>query len=103
MAETFRRPDEALRSQAVILKGNVDPPTHICCRVNAAGCKQSRKAGEQINGNLLTCYGKGRRSAGPASYKQGKSGEDREGWGNLGCSEHEIVEFEILRERERGK
>ncbi|GAB0189098.1 mitochondrial enolase superfamily member 1 [Grus japonensis] len=106
------RADEALcrqigaasRSQALVLMGDFNCPD-ICWRDNAAELKQSRKFLECVDDNFLmqVIEEPMRRGAMPDLILTNKEGlvGDVKLKGSLGCSDHEMVEFRILRAARR--
>ncbi|GAB0209305.1 hypothetical protein GRJ2_003396200 [Grus japonensis] len=100
----YRQIGAASRSQALVLMGDFNHPD-ICWRDNAAGHKQSRKFLECVNDNFLLQVieepmRKGAMLDLILTNKEGLVG-DVKLKGSLGCSDHEMVEFRILRAARR--
>ncbi|GAB0205636.1 hypothetical protein GRJ2_003029200 [Grus japonensis] len=100
----YRQIGAASQSQALVLMGDFNHPD-ICWRDNAAEHKQSRKFLECVNDNFLlqVIEEPTRRGAMLGLILTNK--EDLVGdvklKGSLGCSDHEMVEFRILRAARR--
>ncbi|GAB0193880.1 mitochondrial enolase superfamily member 1 [Grus japonensis] len=94
----------ASRSQALVLMGDFNHPD-ICWRDNAAEHKQSRKFMECVDDNffLHVTEEPTRRGAMLGLILTNKEGlvGDVKLKGSLGCSDHEMVEFKILRAARR--
>ncbi|GAB0202998.1 hypothetical protein GRJ2_002765400 [Grus japonensis] len=100
----YRQVGAASRSQALVLMGDFNHP-NICWRDNTAECKQSRKFLECINDNFLLPVIEEPMRRGAMldlilTNKEGLVG-DVKLKGSLGCSDHEMVEFRILRAARR--
>ncbi|GAB0194032.1 hypothetical protein GRJ2_001868500 [Grus japonensis] len=100
----YRQTGAASRSQALVLMGDFDHP-NICWRDNAAEHKQSRKFLECVDDNfLLQVIEKPTRRGAMLDLvltnKEGLVG-DVKLKASLGCSDHEMVEFKILRAARR--
>ncbi|GAB0209762.1 hypothetical protein GRJ2_003441900 [Grus japonensis] len=100
----YRQIGAASRSQALVLMGDFNHP-NICWRGNTAGHKQSRKFLECTDDNFLLQVTEEptRRDAMldlVLTNKEGLVG-DVKLKGSLGCSDHEMVEFRILRAARR--
>ncbi|GAB0178597.1 hypothetical protein GRJ2_000325000 [Grus japonensis] len=100
----YRQIGAASRSQALVLMGDFNHPD-ICWRDNTAECKQSRKFLECINDNFLLQVIEEPTRGGAMldlilTNKEGLVG-DVKLKGSLGCSDHEMVEFRILRAARR--
>ncbi|GAB0209472.1 hypothetical protein GRJ2_003414300 [Grus japonensis] len=96
----YRQIGAASRSQAPVLMGDFNHPD-ICWRDNTAGHKQSRRFLECIDDNfLLQVIEEPTRSGAMLDLvltnKEGLVGNVKLN-GSLGCSDHEMVEFKILR------
>jgi len=94
----------ASRSQALVFMGNFNHPD-ICWRDNAAGHEESRRFLEYADDNFLLQVTEKpmRRAAMQDLVLISKEGLVRNVKlkGSLGCSDHEMVEFTILRETRR--
>ncbi|GAB0185820.1 hypothetical protein GRJ2_001047300 [Grus japonensis] len=102
----YRQIGAASCSQALVLMGDFNHPD-ICWRDNAAECKQSRKFLECVNDNFLLQVIEEPTRRGAMldlilTNKEGLVG-DVKLKGSLGCSDHEIVEFRILRAARRAR
>ncbi|GAB0187691.1 hypothetical protein GRJ2_001234400 [Grus japonensis] len=100
----YRQIGAAPRSQALVLMGDFNHPD-ICWRDNAAEHKQSRKFLECVDDNLLLQVTEEPMRGGAMldlvlTNKEGLVG-DVKLKGSLGCSDHEMVEFRILRAARR--
>ncbi|GAB0177047.1 mitochondrial enolase superfamily member 1 [Grus japonensis] len=100
----YRQIGAASRSQALVLVGDFNHPD-ICWRDNAAGHRQSRKFLECVNDNFLLQVTEEPTRRGAMldlilTNKEGTVG-DMKLKGSLGCSDHEMVEFRILRAARR--
>ncbi|GAB0180505.1 hypothetical protein GRJ2_000515800 [Grus japonensis] len=96
--------EAASRSQALVLMGDFNHPD-ICWRDNAAMHKQSRKFLECVDDNFLLQVIEEPTSRGAMldlvlTNKDGLVGNVKLK-GSLGCSDHEMVEFKILRAARR--
>ncbi|GAB0208629.1 hypothetical protein GRJ2_003328600 [Grus japonensis] len=96
----YRQIGAASRSQALVLMGDFNHPD-ICWRGNAAEHKQSRKFLECTDDNFLLQVIEEPTRRGAMldlvlTNKEGLVG-DVKLKGSLGCSDHEMVEFRILR------
>ncbi|GAB0208651.1 hypothetical protein GRJ2_003330800 [Grus japonensis] len=96
----YRQIGAASRSQALVLMGDFNHPD-ICWRGNAAEHKQSRKFLECTDDNFLLQVIEEPTRRGAMldlvlANKEGLVG-DVKLKGSLGCSDHEMVEFKILR------
>ncbi|PKU42006.1 hypothetical protein llap_7684 [Limosa lapponica baueri] len=94
----YRQIGAASHSQALVLMGDFSHPD-ICWRNNTAGHKQSRRFLEYVDDNfLLQGTEEQRRGAvlGFTTTKEGLVGNVKLK-GSLGFSDHEMVEFKILR------
>ncbi|GAB0204057.1 hypothetical protein GRJ2_002871300 [Grus japonensis] len=88
----------------MVLMGDFNHPD-ICWKVNTSRHKQSRKFLQSINDNFLTQVVEEPTRRGVLldlvlTNKEGLVGDVKLG-GSLGCSDHEMVEFRILRGRSR--
>ncbi|GAB0179340.1 hypothetical protein GRJ2_000399300 [Grus japonensis] len=86
--------------QALVLMGDFNHPS-ICWRDNTAGHRKCRRFLKRIGDTLLTQVIEKKMRRGALrdfilTKKEGLIG-DVKAEGNLGCSDHEIVEFRILR------
>ncbi|GAB0209274.1 mitochondrial enolase superfamily member 1 [Grus japonensis] len=102
----YRQIGAASRSQALVLMGDFNHPD-ICWRDNAAGHKQSRKFLECVDDNFLLQGIEEPMRRGAMldlilTNKEGLVG-DVKLKGSLGCSDHEMVEFRILRAARRAR
>ncbi|GAB0206448.1 hypothetical protein GRJ2_003110400 [Grus japonensis] len=102
----YRQIGAASCSQALVLMGDFNHPD-ICWRDNAAERKQSRKFLECVNDNFLLQRIKEPTRKGAMldlvlTNKEGLVG-DVKLKGSLGCSDHEMVEFRILRAARRAR
>ncbi|GAB0209334.1 hypothetical protein GRJ2_003399100 [Grus japonensis] len=100
----YRQIGAASCSQALVLMADFNHPD-ICWRDNTAGHKQSRKFLECINDNFLLQVIEEPMRRGAVldlvlPNKEGLVGNVKFK-GSLGCSEHEMVEFKILRAARR--
>ncbi|GAB0203861.1 thrombospondin-4 [Grus japonensis] len=100
----YRQIGAASRSQALVLMGDLNHPD-ICWRDNAAERKQSRKFLECVDDNFLLQVIEEPTKRGAMldlilTNKEGLVG-DVKLKGSLGCSDHEMVEFKILRAARR--
>ncbi|GAB0210150.1 hypothetical protein GRJ2_003480800 [Grus japonensis] len=100
----YRQIGAASRSQALVLMGDFNHPD-ICWRDNAAERKQSRKFLECVDDNFLLQVIEEPMRRGAMldlvlTNKEGLVG-DVKLKGSLGCSDHEMVEFRILRAARR--
>ncbi|GAB0187672.1 hypothetical protein GRJ2_001232500 [Grus japonensis] len=100
----YRQIGAAPRSQALVLMGDFNHPD-ICWRDNAAEHKQSRKFLECVDDNFLLQVIEEPTRGGAMldlvlTNKEGLVG-DVKLKGSLGCSDHEMVEFRILRAARR--
>ncbi|GAB0178660.1 hypothetical protein GRJ2_000331300 [Grus japonensis] len=100
----YRQIGAASRSQALVLTGDFNNPD-ICWRDNAAEHKQSRKFLECVDGNFLLQVIEEPTKRGAMldlvlTNKEGLVG-DVKLKGSLGCSDHKMVEFRILRAARR--
>ncbi|GAB0204516.1 hypothetical protein GRJ2_002917200 [Grus japonensis] len=84
----YRQIGAASHSQALVLMGDFNHP--ICWRDNTAGHKQSRRFLECIDDNFL-------HQVIEEPTRRGAMLGDGKLKGSLGCSDHEMVEFKILR------
>ena len=96
----YRQIGAASRSQALVLMGDFNHP-NICWRHNAAEHKQSRKFLECVDDNFLLQVTEEPMRRGAMldfilTNKEGLVG-DIKLKGSLGCSDHEMVAFSILR------
>ncbi|PKU30860.1 dtw domain-containing protein 2 [Limosa lapponica baueri] len=95
----YRKIGAASCSQTLLLMGDFNHP-NICWRDNTAGHKQSKKFLECVDDNfLLQVVEEMRRGATldlVLTNKEGLVGNVKLK-GSLGCSDHEMVEFKILR------
>ncbi|GAB0180798.1 hypothetical protein GRJ2_000545100 [Grus japonensis] len=95
----YRQIGAASRSQALVLMGNFNHPD-ICWRDNTAEHKQSRKFLECVENFLLQVTEEPTRRGAMLDLiltnKEGLVG-DVKLKGNLGCSDHKMVEFRILK------
>ncbi|GAB0183226.1 hypothetical protein GRJ2_000787900 [Grus japonensis] len=102
----YRQIGAASRSQALVLTGDFNHPD-ICWRDNAAERKQSRKFLECVDDNFLlhVIEEPTRRCAMLDLILTNKEGlvGDVKLKGSLGCSDHETVEFRILRAARRAR
>ncbi|GAB0204060.1 protein Hook 3-like [Grus japonensis] len=94
------------RLQTLVLMGDFSHP-NICWRHNTTGQKQSRQFLESINDNFLIQVVEEPRRRGALmdpilTNKEGLVGNVKVK-GSLGCSDHEMVEFRILRAGRRVK
>ncbi|GAB0177064.1 voltage-dependent L-type calcium channel subunit alpha-1C [Grus japonensis] len=100
----YRQIGAASCSQALVLVGDFNHP-NICWRDNAAEHRQSRKFPECVDDNLLlqVIEEPTRRGAMLDLILTNKKGlvGDVKLKGSLGCSDHEMVEFKILRAARR--
>ncbi|GAB0207020.1 hypothetical protein GRJ2_003167600 [Grus japonensis] len=102
----YRQIGAASRSQALVLMGDFNHPD-ICWRDNTAEHKQSRKFLECVNDNFLLQVIEDPTRRGAMldlilTNKEGLVG-DVKLKGSLGCSDHEMVEFGILRAARRAR
>ncbi|GAB0208302.1 hypothetical protein GRJ2_003295900 [Grus japonensis] len=102
----YRQTGAASRSQALVLMGDFNHPD-ICWRGNTAGHKQSRKFLECIDDNFLLQVTEEPMRRGAMldlvlTNKKGLVGNVKLK-GSLGCSDHEMVEFKILRAARRAR
>ncbi|GAB0207584.1 hypothetical protein GRJ2_003224100 [Grus japonensis] len=102
----YRQIGAASCSQALVLMGDFNHPD-ICWRDNAAECKQSRKFLECADDNFLLQMIEEPTRRGVMldlvlTNKEGLVG-DIKLKGSLGCSDHEMVEFRILRAARRAR
>ncbi|GAB0208218.1 hypothetical protein GRJ2_003287500 [Grus japonensis] len=102
----YRQMEAASRSQALVLMGDFNHPD-ICWRDNAAEHKQSRKFLECVDDNFLLQVIEEPTRRGAMldlvlTNKEGLVG-DVKLKGSLGCSDHEMVEFRILRAARRAR
>ncbi|GAB0180659.1 hypothetical protein GRJ2_000531200 [Grus japonensis] len=100
----YRQIGAALHSQALVLMVDFNHPD-ICSRDNTAGHKKSRRFLECIDGNFLLQVIEGPMRRGVVldlvlSDKEGLVGNVKLK-GSLGCSDHEMVEFKVLRAARR--
>ncbi|GAB0206950.1 hypothetical protein GRJ2_003160600 [Grus japonensis] len=100
----YRQIGAASRSQALVLMGDFNHPD-ICWRDNAAEHKQSRRFLECVDDNFLLQVIEEPTRRGAMldlvlTNKEGLVG-DVKLKGSLGCSDHEMVEFGILRAARR--
>ncbi|GAB0202677.1 hypothetical protein GRJ2_002733300 [Grus japonensis] len=100
----YRQIGAASRSQALVLMGDFNHPD-ICWRDKAAECKQSRRFLECVDDNFLLQVIEEPTRRGAMldlilTNKEGLVG-DVKLKGSLGCSDHEMVEFKILRAARR--
>ncbi|GAB0200487.1 hypothetical protein GRJ2_002514100 [Grus japonensis] len=100
----YRQIGAASRSQALVLMGDFNHPD-ICWRDNAAERKQSRRFLECVDDNFLLQVIEEPTRRGAMldlilTNKEGLVG-DVKLKGSLGCSDHEMVEFRILRAARR--
>ncbi|GAB0195117.1 mitochondrial enolase superfamily member 1 [Grus japonensis] len=100
----YRQIGAASRSQALVLMGDFSHPD-ICWRDNAAERKQSRRFLECVDDNFLLQVTEEPMRRGAMldlilTNKEGLVG-DMKLKGSLGCSDHEMVEFRILRAARR--
>ncbi|GAB0205782.1 hypothetical protein GRJ2_003043800 [Grus japonensis] len=100
----YRQIEAASRSQALVLMGDFNHPD-ICWRDNAAERKQSRKFLECVNDNFLLQVTEEPTRRGAMLdlvliNEEGLVG-DVKLKGSLGCSDHKMVEFRILRAARR--
>ncbi|GAB0203869.1 mitochondrial enolase superfamily member 1 [Grus japonensis] len=100
----YRQIGAASHSQALVLMGDLNHPD-ICWRDNAAECKESRKFLECVDDNFLLQVIEEPTRRGATldlilTNKEGLAG-DVKLKGNLGCSDHEMVEFRIFRAARR--
>ncbi|GAB0204964.1 hypothetical protein GRJ2_002962000 [Grus japonensis] len=100
----YRQIGAASRSQALVLMGDFNHPD-ICWRDNTAEHKQSRKFLECVDDNFLLQVIEEPTRRGAMldlvlTNKEGLVG-DVKLKGSLGCSDHEMVEFKILRAARR--
>ncbi|GAB0204924.1 hypothetical protein GRJ2_002958000 [Grus japonensis] len=100
----YRQIGAASHSQALVLMGDFNHP-NICWRDNTAGHKQSRKFLECVDDNFLLQVIEEPTRRGAMldlvlTSKEGLVG-DVKLKGSLGCSDHEMVEFKILRAARR--
>ncbi|GAB0189153.1 mitochondrial enolase superfamily member 1 [Grus japonensis] len=100
----YRQIEAASRSQALVLMGDFNNPD-ICWRDNTAEHKQSRKFLECVEDNFLMQVIEEPMRRGAMldivlTSKEGLVG-DVNLKGSLGCSDHEMVEFRILRAARR--
>ena len=96
----YRQIGAASRSQALVLMGDFSHPD-ICWRDNTAGHKQSRRFLECIDDNFLLQVMEEPMRRGAMldlvlTNKEGLVGNVKLK-GSLGCSDHEMVEFKILK------
>ncbi|KAM9591177.1 uncharacterized protein ACIBXB_006074 isoform 2-T3 [Morphnus guianensis] len=100
----YRQIGAASCSQALVLMGDFNHP-NICWRDNTAGHKQSRRFLECVDDNFLlqVIEEPTRRGAMLDLVLTNKEGlvENVKLKGGLGCSDHEMVEFKILRAARR--
>ncbi|GAB0205340.1 hypothetical protein GRJ2_002999600 [Grus japonensis] len=100
----YRQLEVALRSQALVLMGDLNHPD-ICWKGNTARHAQTRRFLQSINDNFLTQVVEEpiRREVLLDLVLTKKEGllEDVKAEGSLGCHDHEMVEFRILRGRSR--
>ncbi|GAB0209788.1 hypothetical protein GRJ2_003444500 [Grus japonensis] len=102
----YRQIGAASCSQALVLMGDFNHPD-ICWRGNTAECKQSRKFLECTDDNFLLQVTEEPTRRGAMldlilTNKEGLVG-DVKLKGGLGCSDHEMVEFRILRAARRAR
>ncbi|GAB0207190.1 hypothetical protein GRJ2_003184600 [Grus japonensis] len=102
----YRQIGAASRSQALVLMGDFNHPD-ICWRDNTAEHKQSRKSLECVDDNFLLQVIEEPTRRGAMldlvlTNKEGLVG-DVKLKGSLGCSDHEMVEFRILRVARRAR
>ena len=72
--------DGASCLQGLVLMGDFKHPI-ICWRENTAGHKQARKLLDSVDDNFLTqVVEEPTRGDGPHAYKQGRTGQECEGW-----------------------
>ncbi|GAB0207314.1 hypothetical protein GRJ2_003197000 [Grus japonensis] len=100
----YRQVGAASLSQALVLMGDFNHPD-ICWRENTAECKQSRKFLECVDDNFLLQVTEEPTRRGAMldlvlTNKEGLVG-DVKLKDSLGCSDHEMVEFRILRAARR--
>ncbi|GAB0208094.1 hypothetical protein GRJ2_003275100 [Grus japonensis] len=100
----YRQVGAASCSQALVLMGDFNHP-NICWKGNTAGHKQSRRFLECIDDNFLLQVTEESMRRGAMldlvlTNKDGLVG-DVKLKGSLGCSDHEMVEFKILRAARR--
>ncbi|GAB0208028.1 hypothetical protein GRJ2_003268500 [Grus japonensis] len=100
----YRQIGAASHSQALVLMGDFNHPD-ICWRGNTAEHKQSRKFLECVDDNFLLQVTEEPTRRGAMldlvlTNKEGLVG-DMKLKGSLGCSDHEMVEFRILRAARR--
>ncbi|GAB0202575.1 mitochondrial enolase superfamily member 1 [Grus japonensis] len=100
----YRQIGAASCSQALVLMGDFNHPD-ICWRDKAAECKQSRRFLECVDDNFLLQVTEEPTRRGAMldlvlTNKEGLVG-DVKLKGSLGCSDHEMVEFRILRAARR--
>ncbi|GAB0183586.1 hypothetical protein GRJ2_000823900 [Grus japonensis] len=103
-ADLYRQTGAASRSQALVLMGDFNHPD-ICWRDNAAERKQSRRFLECLDDNFLLQVTEKPTRRGAMldlvlTNKEGLVGNVKLK-GSLGCSDHEMVEFKILRAARR--
>ncbi|GAB0204803.1 hypothetical protein GRJ2_002945900 [Grus japonensis] len=100
----YRQIGAASRSQALVLMGDFNHPD-ICWRYNAVERKQSRKFLECADDNFLLQVTEEPTRRGAMLDLVLTNKEDLVGdvklKGSLGCSDHEMVEFKILRAARR--
>ncbi|GAB0207304.1 hypothetical protein GRJ2_003196000 [Grus japonensis] len=99
-----RQLEVASQSQALVLMGDFHHPD-ICWKGNTARHAQSRRFLQSIDDNFLTQVVEESTRRGVVldlvlTNKEGLVGDVKVG-GSLGCSDHEMVEFRILRGRSR--
>ncbi|GAB0180817.1 hypothetical protein GRJ2_000547000 [Grus japonensis] len=100
----LRHLEEALGLQALMLMGDFSHP-NICCKGSSAGHKQLRRFLECIDGNFLAQVIEEpmREDAllDPILTNQEELYGDMKTEGSFGCSDHERVEFRIMRRVEK--
>ncbi|GAB0209149.1 rapamycin-insensitive companion of mTOR-like [Grus japonensis] len=100
----YRQLEVASQSQALVVMGDFHHPD-ICWKGNTARHAQSRRFLQSIDDNFLTQVVEEPTRRGVLldlvlTNKEGLVGDVKVG-GSLGCSDHEMVEFRILRGRSR--
>ncbi|GAB0209089.1 hypothetical protein GRJ2_003374600 [Grus japonensis] len=100
----YRQVEVASRSQALVLMGDLNHPD-ICWKGNTARHAQSRRFLQSTDDNFLTQVVEEPTRRGVLldlvlTNKEGLVGDVKVG-GSLGCNDHEMVEFRILRGRSR--
>ncbi|XP_014813222.1 PREDICTED: uncharacterized protein LOC106897227 [Calidris pugnax] len=92
--------EEASRSQALILLGDFNHPD-ICWKSNTAGCRQSRKLLECLDDNFLrqeiNSPTRGNALLDLLITNASEIIRDIKIEGSLGCSDHALVQFTVLR------